>query len=235
MLTHLDRLLLAVLLLVVGKSLAVLAVAFAARNSLDVALRTAAQLAQGGEFGLVLIGLALDLKLIGIDVFQVTLAAMLLSMFLAPFLIEHMARLGGQMARGDWAHKAMAIHDIAVAGFALEDHVIICGYGRTGQTHRRVPCPRGHRLSGARSRPATSEGRRPGRQPGGLRQRRPQGSHAGRRPGTGTGGGGRLPRRPFRRAGAAPGARPPGRTSRSSSARRTRARSTSSRRPERPR
>ena len=132
-LTHLDRLLLAVLLLVVGKSLAVLAVAVAARNSLDVALRTAAQLAQGGEFGLVLIGLAFDLKLIGIDVFQVTLAAMLLSMFLAPFLIEHMARLGGQMARGDWAHKAMAIHDIAVAGFALEDHVIICGYGRTGQ------------------------------------------------------------------------------------------------------
>ena len=132
-LTHLDGLLLAVLLLVVGKSLAVLAVAVAARNSLDVALRTAAQLAQGGEFGLVLIGLAFDLKLIGVDVFQVTLAAMLLSMFLAPFLIEHMARLGGQMAHGDWAHKAMAIHEVAVAGFALEDHVIICGYGRTGQ------------------------------------------------------------------------------------------------------
>ena len=44
-----------------------------------------------------------------------------------------MARLGGQMAHGDWAHKAMAIHEVAVAGFALEDHVIICGYGRTGQ------------------------------------------------------------------------------------------------------
>jgi CPA2 family monovalent cation:H+ antiporter-2 len=129
---NLDGLLLAVLLLVVGKGIAVLAVAFAARNSVDVALRTAAQLAQAGEFGLVLTGLASELKLIGGEVFQVTLSAMLISMFLAPFLIERVARLSGQMARGDWAHKAAAIHEVAVAGFTLDKHVIICGYGRTG-------------------------------------------------------------------------------------------------------
>jgi CPA2 family monovalent cation:H+ antiporter-2 len=104
-----------------------------ARTTLDVALRTATQLAQAGEFGLVLIAQADVLGLISADVFQVTLSAMLLSMFLAPFLIERAARLGGEMARGDWAHKAKAIHDIAVAGFTLERHVIICGYGRTGQ------------------------------------------------------------------------------------------------------
>jgi len=121
------------MLLVLGKGLVVLLVAFAARNSPDIALRTAAQLAQGGEFGLVLIGLAADLKLVSADVFQVALSAILVSMFLAPFLIERVARLGGQMARGDWAHKAMAIHEIAVAGFDLDGHVIICGYGRTGQ------------------------------------------------------------------------------------------------------
>jgi CPA2 family monovalent cation:H+ antiporter-2 len=132
-LANLDRLLLAVLLLVVGKGLVVLLVALAARSSMDVALRTAAQLAQAGEFGLVLIGLAADLKLISTDVLQLTLSAMLMSMFLAPFLIERIARLGGQMARGDWAHKAKAIHEVAVAGFGLEGHVIICGYGRTGR------------------------------------------------------------------------------------------------------
>jgi CPA2 family monovalent cation:H+ antiporter-2 len=132
-LAHLDRLLLAVLLLVLGKGLVVLAVAFAARNTVDVALRTAAQLAQAGEFGLVLIGLAADLRLIADEVFQLTLSAMLASMFVAPLLIERVARLGGQMAHGDWAHKARAIHDIAVAGFALDEHVIVCGYGRTGR------------------------------------------------------------------------------------------------------
>ncbi|HEX8987837.1 MAG TPA: monovalent cation:proton antiporter-2 (CPA2) family protein [Rhodocyclaceae bacterium] len=130
---NIDRLLLAVLLLVAGKGLVVMLVALLARNSLDIALRTAAQLAQAGEFGLVLIELAYDLKLIAVDVFQVTLAAMLVSMFLAPFLIERAARLGGAMAKGDWAHKAKAIHDVAVGAFGLEDHVVICGFGRTGR------------------------------------------------------------------------------------------------------
>ena len=130
---ELGRLLLALLLIVAGKGLVVLLITLVARTTLDVALRTATQLAQAGEFGLVLIAQADVLGLISADVFQVTLSAMLLSMFLAPFLIERAARLGGEMARGDWAHKAKAIHDIAVAGFTLERHVIICGYGRTGQ------------------------------------------------------------------------------------------------------
>ncbi len=123
----------AVLLLVGGKGLVVFLIARLANNPLDIALRTAAQLAQAGEFGLVLIGLAFNLKLVSHEVFQVTLSAMLISMFLAPFLIEHAARLSGEMARGDWAHKAKAIHDIVVAGFGLDKHVILCGYGRTGR------------------------------------------------------------------------------------------------------
>ena len=142
---NLHRLALAVALIVFGKAAVVLVIAVAARNSTDIALRTAAQLAQAGEFGLVLIELAFNLKLIGNDIFQITLSAMLMSMFIAPFLIERMARLSGQMAKGDWAHKAAAIHEIAVAGFGLDKHVIICGYGRTGRqiaeflSHEDIP------------------------------------------------------------------------------------------------
>lgn len=132
-LANLDRLLLAILLLVGGKGLVVLLLGLITRTPVEIALRTAAQLAQAGEFGLVLIGLASDLKLIQRDVFQVTVSAMLISMFLAPFLINRAAHFGGQLARGDWSHKAKAIHEIAVAGFGLEGHVIICGYGRTGR------------------------------------------------------------------------------------------------------
>lgn len=130
--THTHRLLLAIVLLMLGKGVVVFLLAKLAKNPLDIALRTAAQLAQAGEFGLVLIGLAFELALIGSDVFQVTLSAMLLSMFIAPFLIERAARLSGELARGDWAHRAKAIHDIMVAGFGLEDHVILAGFGRTG-------------------------------------------------------------------------------------------------------
>ncbi len=126
-------LIVAVLLLIAGKGIVVFLIARLAKSPLDIALRTSAQLAQAGEFGLVLIGLAHGLKLVSTEVFQVTLSAMLISMFLAPFLIERAARLSGEMAKGDWAHKAKAIHDIVVAGFGLDKHVILCGFGRTGR------------------------------------------------------------------------------------------------------
>jgi CPA2 family monovalent cation:H+ antiporter-2 len=132
-LANLGRLLLAVVLLVAGKGLVVFCITRIVRTPTPVAMRSAAQLAQAGEFGLVLIGLAHELKLIGIDAFQITLAAMLLSMFIAPFLIEHVSRLEGKLARGDWAHQAKAIHDIAVGAFSLNRHVILCGYGLTGR------------------------------------------------------------------------------------------------------
>lgn len=132
-LVHFWSLLLALVLLVGGKGAVVLALSLAARSSLEVALRSAAQLAQAGEFGLVLIGLAMEQKLIAEDVFQVTLTAMLLSMFIAPFLIAHASRLSGRLARGDWAHKAKVVHDIAAGSIALDQHVILCGYGRSGQ------------------------------------------------------------------------------------------------------
>jgi CPA2 family monovalent cation:H+ antiporter-2 len=128
-----PKLLLALALLISGKAIVVILIALIGRSPLDTALRTGAQLAQAGEFGLVLIELARQHKLVTTDVFQLTLSAMLLSMFVAPFLIEWAARRSGELGRGDWAHKAKTIHDIATKSFGLEDHVIICGYGRTGE------------------------------------------------------------------------------------------------------
>jgi CPA2 family monovalent cation:H+ antiporter-2 len=128
-----HKLVLAVLLLIGGKAAVMLLITRVAKTPLVASLRTAAQLAQGGEFGLVLIELAHQLQLISVSVFQITLSAMLLSMFIAPFLIERAARLSGDLGRGDWAHKATVIHDIAVHSLDLGQHVVICGYGRTGQ------------------------------------------------------------------------------------------------------
>ncbi len=132
-LANAHKLVLAVLLLIGGKALVMMLITLATRTPLAAALRTSAQLAQGGEFGLVLIELARQLELIAPDVFQITLSAMLISMFAAPFLIARAARLSGDMGRGDWAHKTTVIHDIAVHSMPLGEHVIICGYGRTGQ------------------------------------------------------------------------------------------------------
>jgi CPA2 family monovalent cation:H+ antiporter-2 len=130
---NIHKLALAVALLIGGKAAVVMLITRMAKTPLVASLRTSAQLAQGGEFGLVLIELAHDQQLIGVSAFQITLSAMLLSMFIAPFLIDRAARLSGDMGRGDWAHKAAAIHNIAVHSLDLGQHVLICGYGRTGQ------------------------------------------------------------------------------------------------------
>jgi len=132
-LSNLDGLLLALLLLVAGKGIVVLLVVMAGRTPFDVALRTAGQLAQAGEFGLVLIEFAHQLKLVGDDVFQVTIAAMLFSMFLAPTLIERAANLGKRMARGDWAHRTRVIQSVTAEAEELSGHVVLCGFGRSGR------------------------------------------------------------------------------------------------------
>ncbi len=132
-LAHLHKLALAVLLLVAGKALVMLVLTWFFRTPLVVALRTAAQLAQAGEFGLVLVELAYSLRLIPLDVFQITLSAMLVSMFVAPFLIRRAASLAVDLGRGDWAHGATIVQNVAVHSMDLRDHVVVCGYGRTGQ------------------------------------------------------------------------------------------------------
>ncbi|MDO8788700.1 MAG: cation:proton antiporter [Sulfuritalea sp.] len=128
-----HKLVLAVALLIGGKAAVMLLITRVAKTPLVASLRTAAQLAQAGEFGLVLIQLAHQLHLISVSAFQITLSAMLLSMFIAPFLIARAAQLSGDMGRGDWSHKATVIHNIAVHSLDLGQHVVICGYGRTGQ------------------------------------------------------------------------------------------------------
>ena len=132
-LANAHKLALAVVLLIGGKAVVMLLITRVAKTPLVASLRTSAQLAQAGEFGLVLIELARQLQLISANVFQITLSAMLLSMFIAPFLIARAARLSGDLGRGDWAHKATVIHNIAVHSLDLGQHVVICGYGRTGQ------------------------------------------------------------------------------------------------------
>ncbi|OHC64384.1 MAG: potassium transporter [Rhodocyclales bacterium RIFCSPLOWO2_02_FULL_63_24] len=131
-LANAHKLALAVVLLIGGKAVVMMLITRVAKTPLVASLRTSAQLAQGGEFGLVLIELARRLELISTSAFQITLSAMLLSMFIAPFLIARAAHLSGDMGRGDWAHKATVIHNIAVHSLDLGQHVVICGYGRTG-------------------------------------------------------------------------------------------------------
>ncbi len=97
------------------------------------ALRTGLGLAQAGEFGFVLLTLAGEVQLLPQDVMQNVLAAMLISMLIAPFLIQHAEIIVRRVSPEEWMNRAMLMHQIAVSSMASDQHIIICGYGRSGQ------------------------------------------------------------------------------------------------------
>jgi len=62
---------------------------------------------------------------------------MLLSMLAAPFVIERSEHLVLHISGAEWMSRAMQLHNIAVQTMAIDQHVIICGYGRSGQNLAR--------------------------------------------------------------------------------------------------
>ena len=127
-----------VLLAIVGlKLLLIMGLGVLFGNEPAVALRTGLGLAQAGEFGFVLLAQAGSLKVVAPHTLQVVLAAMLISMVLAPFLIYHADAVVRYCCRGEWAGRAREVHDVAVRSFSVSGHVIVCGYGRSGQNLAR--------------------------------------------------------------------------------------------------
>jgi monovalent cation:H+ antiporter-2, CPA2 family len=103
----------------------------------STALRSGLALAQAGEFGLVLIARGTEFALFDPVLMQAAIAGMLLSMLAAPFLIQNSDRIVLRLARSEWMLRSLQLHQVAVRSIATERHVVICGYGRTGQSLAR--------------------------------------------------------------------------------------------------
>ncbi|MFH2140766.1 MAG: monovalent cation:proton antiporter-2 (CPA2) family protein [Pseudomonadota bacterium] len=125
--------LLLLLILVPFKALVVALLVRAFSGDWGPALRTGLGLAQAGEFGFVLLTLTGGANLLPHDVMQNVLAAMLVSMMIAPFLIQHAEAIVRRISPEEWMNSAMQMHQIAVQSMSTNQHVIICGYGRSGQ------------------------------------------------------------------------------------------------------
>jgi K+:H+ antiporter len=106
--------------------------------SSSVAARTGLSLAQGGEFGFVLLAQAGATGLVENAILQPVLAAVVLSMFVAPFIIEHSERMTQRFSKAEWMDRAKQITAIASQTMTEDDHVIVCGYGRSGQNISRL-------------------------------------------------------------------------------------------------
>jgi CPA2 family monovalent cation:H+ antiporter-2 len=63
---------------------------------------------------------------------------MVLSMLLAPFLIQFAEPLSRRLTANDWLAQAAQITQIAARTITRQDHVVICGFGRSGQNLARL-------------------------------------------------------------------------------------------------
>jgi CPA2 family monovalent cation:H+ antiporter-2 len=123
---------------VLAKLVLIVALSRAFGQPLATALRTGFYLAQAGEFALVLLAVAADLDLLPKTIAQVVLAAMVLSMLSAPLIIHYADRIVRRFTANDWLARAAQITRIAATTMARQNHVIICGYGRSGQNLARL-------------------------------------------------------------------------------------------------
>jgi len=92
-------------------------------------------LAQMGEFGFVLIALANQVQLLPSDVSSMLLGAGVISMAITPYMIEHARSWSIFLSQ----EKSIETNDLEQLpeNENLKDHVIICGFGRIGQTVSR--------------------------------------------------------------------------------------------------
>jgi len=98
-----------------------------------VALRTGLWLCAGGEFGFVLLQLVLKEGLASPGITQVVLAAVVLSLLLAPLLANFSDKIVLRFVASEWLQRSMALTEIAARTMTSEKHAILCGYGRNGQ------------------------------------------------------------------------------------------------------
>jgi CPA2 family monovalent cation:H+ antiporter-2 len=96
-------------------------------------MRTGFWLCSGGEFGFVLLSEIRGLHLVPSLALQAVLAALVLSMMLAPIIVHYSDRLVLRFATSEWLTRSMELTLVAAQSMSTEQHAIICGFGRSGQ------------------------------------------------------------------------------------------------------
>jgi CPA2 family monovalent cation:H+ antiporter-2 len=107
-------------------------------SSDGTSMRTGLALAQAGEFGFVLLNVVGGVQLVDPFVIQVVLASMVLSMLVAPFLIEHSDKFVLKFSSNEWMMQSLTLTKIAARTMSTKKHVIVAGFGRSGQNLARL-------------------------------------------------------------------------------------------------
>lgn len=102
------------------------------------AVRTGIVLSVGGEFGIAILTILMQGKVVADEVTQPLLVAIVLSMVTAPLLLRQNRRIARWLLREQGPPVGTA------QDAAAREHVILCGFGRVGQNLARVLESQGH-------------------------------------------------------------------------------------------
>ena len=130
--------LLVLVLFLLAKFTIIASLAYWFGSSTGNSIRTGLALAPAGEFGLVLLSLEIGNGLLNPEVAQWVLAAIILSMFLTPFIIQYADKIVFRFTRSEWLLQSLQLTDIAKHSIDAHDHVIIGGFGRSGRSLARL-------------------------------------------------------------------------------------------------
>ncbi len=124
----------AILVALIGSKLAIAgALSRLLGSAPGTALRSGLWLCAGGEFGFVILARGGDVGLLDAATLQPVLAALVLSLLLAPLIVHFSDRLVFRFVASEWLMRSMQLTQLAAQSLAADKHAILCGYGRTGQ------------------------------------------------------------------------------------------------------
>ena len=124
------QVLFALLALLAVKALVVGVLSWRLGSSPGNAIRSALWLCAGGEFGFVLLG---EIAHLPKPVEQVALTVLVVSMLIAPFIVQYSEKIVVRFVASEWLLRSMQLTHIAAQSMGTEKHAILCGFGRNGQ------------------------------------------------------------------------------------------------------
>lgn len=129
-----------VTIIILGKSLAAVAIVLALRYPLNTALTVAASLGQIGEFSFILAGLGVSLNLLSADGMSLVLAGALISIALNPLVFASIKPLTNWVVNNSDVAKRLSLRmdpygelPTSTERKFLEGQAVLVGYGRVGK------------------------------------------------------------------------------------------------------
>ena len=103
------------------------------KYELGVGIRSGVILAHAGEFSFVILALAKQQDMLNDVLLQIILSVSILSMLLAPFIIQINGKIARFLSKSYIKNDQKNIDNLEQIAEKFNDHVILCGFGRSGQ------------------------------------------------------------------------------------------------------